>query len=100
MSDMTDILHSIASTQLTGATPAPNEWATITAEDFDQNGDFAVEYMDDRVMLMPLSKAGREWAYAHLPSDCPRWAGGGFIFEARWAELVIKAATRDKLRKS
>jgi hypothetical protein len=78
-------------------TPGPNEWDRINWEDFDADGDFRMGYVDELAIFQPKSRAGLQWAYAHLPKDLDRWGATGFVFEKQWADLVIKAAERDKL---
>ena len=75
----------------------PNNWDTITAEDFGPTWDFELENHISLWIVTPVSEAALQWCYAHLPEDCPRWGARGHVIEHRYIEPIVAHMRRDKL---
>lgn len=74
-----------------------NDWDEIGPDDFDPDGDYEVTGHGSIQIVTPLSNAGRQWLYKHLPADCPRWGADGFAIEARYLDGVLGGMERDGL---
>ena len=67
----------------------PNNWDDIASTDFGPEHDFTVDDEGTIVIITQVSEAAKQWLYAHLPEDCPRW-GAGFAIEHRYAKEIIE----------
>lgn len=67
-----------------------NSWDDVTSFDFGPEHDFTVEDHGSLVMITQVSAAAKQWLYAHLPEDAPRW-GIGYAVEHRYADDILNA---------
>ena len=58
----------------------PHRWGDPDLK-FGPQEDYEITEFDGRHIFWFRSEAGREWAYAKFPPDCPRY-GLGFIIDA------------------
>jgi len=72
----------------------PNRWGDPELK-FGPQEDYEITEFDGRHILWFRSEAGREWAYAKFPPDCPRF-GLGFIIDAG-IDVIRHGAQRDGL---
>lgn len=77
--------------------PGPNKWSEITETDFGPEHDFEVDNHGTIFIFTPVSEAGKQWCYNHLPEDCPRWGILGFVVEHRYIADIVAGARRDGL---
>ena len=97
--DLTTALQDIAKRQLG---PAPNEWDKWAKGETHWRGtnlpfDYEVYDHGDTTVLYPVANNAREWLYAHLPADCPRWGAEGWVIENRFVTGIMAHMTRDKV---
>jgi len=75
----------------------PNNWDTIVPEDFGPTWDFELENHISLWIITPTSEAAKQWLYAHLPEDAPRWGALGYVVEARYLEPIVEHMRQDNL---
>lgn len=91
-------MRSLSELKLSNAdTSEANSWDDIGPDDFNEHGDYEVTGHGSVLIVSPLSNAGRQWLYRHLPADCPRWGADGFAVEARYLDGVLGGMERDGL---
>ena len=74
----------------------PHRWGDPDLK-FGPQEDFEITQLKDgRYVYWPRSEAGREWAYAKFPPDCPRYGDFGFIIDAG-IDTIRAGARQDKL---
>ena len=78
-------------------TVGPNNWDSITADDFGPRHDFEVDDHGSIFILTPVSEAALQWCYAHLPEDAPRWGSVSYAIEPRYIEDIVRGCQRDGL---
>jgi len=102
MTDLNNTLASIGETmnplKLIPALPnaGPNDWDNIGPADFGPEHDFELQDEGTIWIFDPISNAAKQWCYAKLPEDAPRW-GKGYVVEHRYIEDIVNGAKRDKL---
>ena len=75
----------------------PNEWNTVTAEDYSFSFDYIVEPHGNRTVIDPTSRAAQQWLYRYLPADCPRWGAHGYVIETENVMPILEHMQRDGL---
>ena len=75
----------------------PNQWDSITPDDFGFKFDYIVEGHGSLTVIDPTSRAALQWLYAHLPEDCPRWGKLGFCVESNYVADILDGMARDGL---
>ena len=90
MTSLTHILKEIA-------TIGPNQWDSVTNDDFGFSFDYIIERHGSVTILDPTSRAALQWFYRHLPEDCPRWGKLGFAVESNYVNDVLEGLARDGL---
>lgn len=100
--DLTDEFKTVPLTDLRNVRVGPNKWNEVKDDPsaFGPEEDFELTFSRDidKWIYWPRSRAGREWAYAKLPEDNPRYGDCGFILDNPQVARQIKlAANRDNL---
>jgi len=75
----------------------PNEWDSITNEDYGFSFDYILENHGNRTVIDPTSRAALQWLYRYLPADCPRWGAHGFVVESDTVPMITAHMERDGL---
>ncbi len=77
--------------------PGPSLWEPNNRADFGPQWDYELENHITKWVITPVSEAGLQWCYAHLPEHTPRYGARGFIVEAEYINQIVRHMTRDKL---
>lgn len=100
MNELTMALLDISTSQLRlSSTRGPSLWLEVK-DDPDERGerfDFQIERCGHNVVIQPTCNAALQWLYFHLPQDCPRANGAGFLLSADESTDVVAAMARDGL---
>ena len=92
---MSDLLNETLREMSKGIPSDP--WYPEKAPKNPWGGDFHVQNEGSIMILWPDSPVALQWCYNHLPEDCPRWGGNGFVIEHRYIADVVDGMIRDEL---
>ena len=71
--------------------PGANNWDNITAADYGNCFDYIILRRGGNTVIDPTSEAALQWLYRHLPEDCPRYGGQGFVIESEFVHDVLES---------